>query len=63
MSHWLMKSEPDAFGMAGLARVRREPWSGVRNHQTRYSSIPSPRQLNGLYHPVPATTPSYAGPT
>jgi predicted RNA-binding protein with PUA-like domain len=32
---WLMKSEPDAFGIADLARVKIEPWTGVRNYQAR----------------------------
>ncbi|MEZ4360927.1 MAG: EVE domain-containing protein [Kofleriaceae bacterium] len=32
---WLMKSEPDAFGIDDLARVRVEPWTGVRNFQAR----------------------------
>ena len=32
---WLMKSEPDAFGIDDLARVRVEPWTGVRNYQAR----------------------------
>ena len=35
MSYWLIKSEPEAFSIADLARVRREPWSGVRNYQAR----------------------------
>ncbi|HRQ65814.1 MAG TPA: EVE domain-containing protein [Xanthomonadaceae bacterium] len=30
-----MKSEPDAFSIDDLKRVRREPWSGVRNYQAR----------------------------
>ncbi|MBK9071248.1 MAG: EVE domain-containing protein [Myxococcales bacterium] len=33
--HWLMKSEPEAFGIADLARVKREPWTGVRNYLAR----------------------------
>jgi predicted RNA-binding protein with PUA-like domain len=32
---WLMKSEPEAFGIADLERVRVEPWTGVRNFQAR----------------------------
>ena len=32
---WLMKSEPDAFGIDDLARVRVKPWTGVRNYQAR----------------------------
>lgn len=35
MSYWLIKSEPEMFSIADLARVRREPWSGVRNYQAR----------------------------
>ena len=35
LNHWLMKSEPDAFSIDDLKRVRREPWSGVRNYQAR----------------------------
>lgn len=32
---WLMKSEPDSFGIADLERVKIEPWTGVRNFQAR----------------------------
>jgi len=32
---WLMKSEPDVFGIAALRRKRREHWDGVRNFQAR----------------------------
>ncbi|MFT3992641.1 MAG: EVE domain-containing protein [Luteolibacter sp.] len=35
MKHWLIKSEPDVFSIADLAKVRQEPWSGVRNYQAR----------------------------
>ena len=35
MAYWLMKSEPDVFGIDDLKRVRREPWDGVRNYQVR----------------------------
>src|SRR5689334_5408011 len=37
MNYWLMKSEPDVFGIALLkARPRRTaPWDGVRNFQAR----------------------------
>ena len=33
--HWLIKSEPEVFSIDDLARVGREPWSGVRNYQAR----------------------------
>ena len=37
MNYWLMKSEPDVFGVADLkSRPRQtEHWDGVRNHQAR----------------------------
>jgi len=37
MSYWLMKSEPDVFGIDDLAKARRKTthWDGVRNYQAR----------------------------
>lgn len=35
MNYWLMKSEPDVFGIEHLERRKREPWDGVRNYQAR----------------------------
>lgn len=37
MNYWLMKSEPDAFGIDDLKRrpQQTEPWDGVRNYQAR----------------------------
>lgn len=37
MNYWLLKSEPDVFGIKDLqARHRQtEPWDGVRNYQAR----------------------------
>ena len=37
MSHWLMKSEPDVFGIEHLEKrpKKTEPWDGVRNYQAR----------------------------
>jgi predicted RNA-binding protein with PUA-like domain len=35
MQHWLMKTEPEQFGITDLARVKVEPWSGVRNYMAR----------------------------
>ena len=33
--YWLMKSEPDAFSIDQLQKVKVEPWNGVRNYQAR----------------------------
>lgn len=37
MNYWLLKSEPDVFSIADLARRpgRTEHWDGVRNYQAR----------------------------
>jgi len=37
MGYWLLKSEPDTFGIDHLARARgkRTSWEGVRNFQAR----------------------------
>jgi predicted RNA-binding protein with PUA-like domain len=35
MQYWLMKSEPDVFGIDNLQQVGIEPWDGVRNYQAR----------------------------
>ncbi len=37
MNHWLMKSEPDVFGIDDLASrpQQTEHWDGVRNYQAR----------------------------
>jgi predicted RNA-binding protein with PUA-like domain len=37
MAYWLMKSEPNAFGIDHLAACpsQTEPWDGVRNYQAR----------------------------
>ncbi|RBP84116.1 EVE domain-containing protein [Marinomonas rhizomae] len=34
-NYWLMKSEPDAFSINDLKRLKRSPWDGVRNYQAR----------------------------
>jgi predicted RNA-binding protein with PUA-like domain len=35
MNYWLMKSEPDVFGITDLERDRTTVWDGVRNYQAR----------------------------
>ncbi|NNC97627.1 MAG: EVE domain-containing protein [Gammaproteobacteria bacterium] len=37
MNYWLMKSEPDVFGIDHLKnkKSQTEPWDGVRNYQAR----------------------------
>jgi predicted RNA-binding protein with PUA-like domain len=35
MHYWLMKSEPECFGIDDLKRLGKAPWDGVRNYQAR----------------------------
>ena len=35
MNYWLMKSEPNVYGIADLAQDKRTLWDGVRNYQAR----------------------------
>ncbi len=35
MKYWLMKNEPEAFSIDDLAKVKTEPWDGIRNYQAR----------------------------
>jgi len=52
MRHWLIKSEPDVFGIDDLKKVKQEPWSGVRNYQARNSMWKDmkPGDLALFYH-------------
>ncbi|HEY9445957.1 MAG TPA: EVE domain-containing protein [Burkholderiales bacterium] len=35
MRYWLIKSEPDAYGIDDLKRDKKTAWTGVRNYQAR----------------------------
>ena len=35
MSHWLMRSDPDAYGIDTLEREGSTLWDGIRNYQAR----------------------------
>ena len=35
MAHWLMKSEPDVYGIDHLQREGSTLWDGIRNYQAR----------------------------
>lgn len=35
MNYWLMKSEPEAFSIDDLKKMKRDCWDGVRNYQVR----------------------------
>jgi predicted RNA-binding protein with PUA-like domain len=51
MRYWLMKSEPDVYGIADLERDRQTIWDGVRNYQARnFLREMQPDDLAFFYH-------------
>jgi predicted RNA-binding protein with PUA-like domain len=62
MRYWLMKSEPDEFSIDHLAKVKREPWTGVRNYQARNFMRDGMKVGDGvLFYHSNATPPGVAG--
>ncbi len=62
MQYWLMKSEPDEFSIQKLAKVRREPWTGVRNYQARNYMLKDMQVGDGiLFYHSNTTVPGIAG--
>jgi predicted RNA-binding protein with PUA-like domain len=49
MNYWLMKSEPEEFSIDDLKRVKREPWSGVRNYQARNFMMKDMKVGDGIF--------------
>lgn len=52
MAYWLMKSEPDVYGIADLERDGVTSWGGVRNYQVRnmFRDQFQPGDLAFFYH-------------
>lgn len=51
MNYWLMKSEPDVYGIAHLAADGSTLWDGVRNYQARnFLRAMQPGDLAFFYH-------------
>ena len=59
--YWLMKSEPESFGIADLARVKIEPWTGVRSYFARAHMRAMSVDDAVLFHHSNATPPGVAG--
>jgi predicted RNA-binding protein with PUA-like domain len=61
VKYWLMKSEPEQFGIADLARVKVEPWTGVRSYFARAHMRAMAVGDAVLFHHSNATPPGVAG--
>lgn len=52
MKYWLMKNEPEDYGIDDLKKDKIEPWDGIRNYQVR-NMIRDDMKINDLaffYH-------------
>jgi predicted RNA-binding protein with PUA-like domain len=59
---WLMKSEPDVYGIEDLKRDGREPWNGIRNYQARNFLRDAMNEGDlALFYHSNATPPGVAG--
>ena len=61
MRFWLMKSEPEQFSIADLARVKVEPWTGVRSYFARAHMRAMAIGDAVLFHHSNAKPPGVAG--
>ena len=52
MRYWLMKSEPDVYSIADLARDPEEIWDGVRNYQARNFFTDNGSRRSGVFLPL-----------
>jgi len=59
--YWLMKSEPDTFSIDDLARVKVEPWTGVRSFFARQQLRAMSVGDEALFHHSNARPPGVAG--
>jgi predicted RNA-binding protein with PUA-like domain len=60
--YWLMKSEPETYGIDHLARDRRTRWEGVRNYRARNFMRDDMRVGDGvLFYHSSAEPPGIAG--
>ncbi|MGJ3244969.1 MAG: EVE domain-containing protein [Elainellaceae cyanobacterium] len=51
MKYWLMKSEPDVYGISDLEADQTTLWDGVRNYQARnFMREMQPNDLAFFYH-------------
>jgi predicted RNA-binding protein with PUA-like domain len=59
--YWLMKSEPDEFGIQDLERVRVETWNGVRSMFARFHMRAMSVGDEVLFHHSSVNPPGVAG--
>ena len=50
MEYWLLKSEPDVYGIDNLKKDKIEPWNGVRNYKARNYMKSMKRKDRGFFY-------------
>ena len=61
MHYWLLKSEPDVYGIDRLQREGRTEWSGVRNFQARNNMVAMEVGDFGFFYHSSTKPPGIAG--
>jgi predicted RNA-binding protein with PUA-like domain len=61
MNYWLMKSEPDSFGIDQLKKDKKTVWEGVRNYQARNFMMKMKKGDLVLFHHSSCPTPGIYG--
>jgi predicted RNA-binding protein with PUA-like domain len=61
MNYWLMKSEPDVYGIGDLQHDRQTLWDGVRNYQARNFLRSMQSGDRAFFYHSNATPPGIAG--
>lgn len=61
MAYWLLKSEPDAFGIDDLRKAKKTIWDGVRNYQARNYMLSMNEGDLGFFYHSNAKPPGVAG--
>lgn len=61
MAYWLLKSEPEVFGIEDLGRDETAVWDGVRNYQARNYLRSMHRGDRAFFYHSGTTVPGIAG--
>jgi predicted RNA-binding protein with PUA-like domain len=61
MAHWLLKSEPETFGIEHLKAKTSEPWDGVRNYTARNNLMAMKVGEEGFFYHSSCDVPGVVG--
>ena len=61
VAHWLLKSEPETFGIEHLKAKVSEPWDGVRNYMARNNLMAMKLGEEGFFYHSSCEVPGVVG--